>query len=98
MKGTAKIYSAEKMDRLYRAALRVLRETGMRIDHDFFLDAFEKCGMNVDCAQAPYEELYRNTPEFRAPDDVCRAADEVVRRARVCWRSSLRRSCRALAT
>lgn len=42
------IYSDEKMDRLYHAALRILRDTGFFIDHDFFLDVFEKRKMRVD--------------------------------------------------
>jgi trimethylamine---corrinoid protein Co-methyltransferase len=42
------IYSDEKMERLYRGALRVLQETGVFIDHDLFLDEFGKRGMRVD--------------------------------------------------
>lgn len=42
------VYSDEKMERLYHGALRVLRETGYFIDHDFFLDEFAKRRMTVD--------------------------------------------------
>jgi trimethylamine:corrinoid methyltransferase-like protein len=42
------IYSDEKMDRLYHAALRVLRGTGFFIDHDLLLNEFEKRKMRVD--------------------------------------------------
>lgn len=43
-----RIYPVEKMERLYRGALRVLRETGCFIDHDDFLALFEKRRMKVD--------------------------------------------------
>jgi len=42
------IYSDEKMDRLYRGALRVLRETGFWVDHEGLLKELEKRGMRVD--------------------------------------------------
>ena len=45
------IYSEEKMERLYRGALRVLKETGCFIDQDHFLSTFEKHGMEVDHAK-----------------------------------------------
>jgi trimethylamine:corrinoid methyltransferase-like protein len=38
------IYSDEKMERLHQGALRVLRETGFRVDHESFLNLFEETG------------------------------------------------------
>jgi len=44
------IYSADKMERLYRGALRVLKDTGFRVDHEHFLEGFASRGMRVDRA------------------------------------------------
>jgi trimethylamine:corrinoid methyltransferase-like protein len=80
----ALIYSEAKMERLYRGALRVLRETGFRIQHDAFLKLFAKRGMRVDPAG---QRVY--ITEFRPRQAPCRHPAPPARSpARAPWSSN----------